>query len=164
MSAIIAITIIAGAIVFAIYGYGAGIIHQVGSLAAFIVGLIGARLLGPAMSMMLNGADEFICAAVIFLVLFTAVMIIVRMLKLTVKMVFLGPVDSLLGAPMGVLKWLLLTSMLLNLFLLKNPETKALDSPVTLWTLKFLPMAVGETQAYYDRLKNVTIEEPQLPG
>lgn len=156
MSALIAIIIIAGAIAFALYGYSAGIINQLGSIAAFVVGFVAARVFGPVFNSLFSNADEFLCAAIVFVVFFTVTMIVVKMLRITVRMMLLGPVDRILGAPVGVLKWLLLTSVVLNLFLLKNPDTKALDASPSQWTLRFLPKVVGVTQSYIDRAKHVT--------
>lgn len=140
---VVALLIIIGAIAFAIYGFDAGIIRQLGSVAACIIGFVGGRLFAPRLAMIL-GIDEFICAAIIFLLLFTTTMMLVKVLRVTISMILLGPIDKMLGAIMGVLKWLVLTSLLLNLLIAENPSAApALSAAPTQWTIGFLPRIFG---------------------
>lgn len=144
---IVNIVIIVGAIAFAFYGFSVGIIHQLGSVAGLAVGFIASRFLGPGVSSALH-VDPLICSALVFALFFLATGILVRVIKGTVHLAFLGSIDKILGAVMGIINWLLLTSLLLNLLVHYKPDTDLVSGKISMFALDFLPSIIGVAQDY----------------
>lgn len=144
---VISLIILAGTLIYAIYGAYRGAIRQLGSVAAFLVGFLGARLLGPRVTAVVE-LPPVVSYVVIFALIFVIVMLLARVLKLTFKMLLLAPVDRLCGALIGAAKWLILASILLNAYLLCDPQTQLLGEKPTQWTLGLLPKLFGLAQTY----------------
>ena len=142
---IINLTLIGGTVAYAAYGAWKGFIPQLGSVAAFLLGFLGARLFGPPVAAQLE-LPLMLCYVVLFAIVFILTTMLTRVLHLTVKMLLLGPVDRLLGAIIGAAKWLLLTSLLINLFLLCAPDTTAFSAPFAQWVRGFAMRLFGLAQ------------------
>lgn len=144
-SEIVNLILIGGTILFAIYGAWKGFIPQLGSVAAFLIGFLGAKMIAPGFAAHLS-LPLMLCYVIAFAILFVLVMMLTKILHLTVKMLLLGPVDRLLGAIIGAAKWLLLTSLLINLFLLCVPDSTACSAPFAQWVTKFAMRLFGLAQ------------------
>lgn len=144
---IVNLTLMVGTVAYAVYGAWKGFIPQLGSVAAFLLGFLGAKLFAPVVAAQLE-LPLLLCYAVLFAIIFVLTMMLCKILHLTVKMLLLGPVDRLLGATVGAAKWLLLTSLLINLFLLCAPESTAFTAPFSQWTAKFAIRLFGFAQNY----------------
>lgn len=144
---IIALTLIAGTIAFAAYGTWRGAIRQIGSIAAFLFAYLGAQLFGHNLAATLS-LPPFLSYCIIFTLIFILVMVLTRILRLTVKMILLGTLDRMLGAIIGAAKWLLLTSLLINLFIMCGVPDRTFASPVAQWVTQFLPRLFGLAQTY----------------
>ncbi len=145
--AIVSTVILAGTAVCAAWGMWRGAICQLGSVAAFLFGFLGARLFGTEVAR-LSGLPQVLCYIIVFALIFVVVMMLARVLKLTVRMLLLGAADRLCGALIGAAKWLLATSIALNLFILCDPHTTALSARPTQWTVELLPRLFGLAQDY----------------
>lgn len=142
---IVNLTLIGGTVAYATYGAWKGFIPQLGSVAAFLLGFLGARLFGPQVAAQLE-LPLMLCYVVLFAIVFIATTIVTKVLHLTVKMLLLGPVDRLLGAIIGAAKWLLLTSLLINLFIMCVPDTTAFSAPFARWVTGFATRLFGLAQ------------------
>lgn len=144
---IVSLTLLAGTVGYAAYGAWRGCIRQLGSVAAFLFGFLGARVFAPTVASALQ-LPQFLCYVVVFALVFMLVIMLARVLHLTVKMLLMGPVDRLLGALIGAAKWLLLTSLLINLFLMCVPESTAFSASFPQWVMRFAPRLFGLAQTY----------------
>lgn len=160
--ALIDIVIIVVFAVSAIVGYRKGFIAQAGALAAIIVAIIACRLLGPAATDMIlprgqegeTSAWTRYSAALfaycgVYIVAYYAVVIVVKMLKLVIHTLLLGPLDSIGGAAVSVFKWFMALSVIANLYLVIWPGGKLLASsrladgkPAT-WIVSLAPSVLG---------------------
>lgn len=139
---IIGWVLIFGTIAYAAYGAWRGAVRQAASVLAFLIGFLGARLFAPSLASGLQ-LPSFFCFALVYALFFTGVMILARVLRLTVKMLLLGPLDRIAGAIVGAIKWLLLTSLLINLLILCAPDTTLFSAPVSRWVADFAPRLFG---------------------
>ncbi len=102
----------------AIRGYSKGLIIELFSLIAFFFGLFGAiKFSGPIAAVFFSESDFYTIGLVgVFIILFIALSVLINMiaklLKKGVDLVFLGWLDNILGAILGILKWGFLVSML----------------------------------------------------
>lgn len=147
LSAWVGVTLIVGTIGFAIYGGWRGAIRQIGSVAGFLFGYLAAQLFAPGVAQQL-ALPTFAVYCLVFALVYVLVMVLCRVLKLTVKMLLLGAFDRMLGAIIGVAKWLVLTSLLLNLFIICGVPDEMFSGRVTQWVIAFLPRLFGLAQNY----------------
>ena len=102
----------------AVRGYAKGLIIELFSLIAFFFGLFGAiKFSGPVTATFFGDSDFYALGLVgVFILLFIALSVLINMvaklLKKGVDLIFLGWLDNLLGAVLGILKWGFLVSML----------------------------------------------------
>lgn len=144
---ILDLLLLGGAVCYAVYGLSAGIIRQLGSVAGLAVGYLASRFCSEPVSQSL-GLSPLICSIGIFVLCYVGVNVIAKVLRKTARMVLLGPIDRILGALFGVLNWLVITSLLLNLFMFCKPDAEALTGRVAQFTLNVLPRALDIAQQY----------------
>lgn len=134
MSAIdITILIVAGAAL--VYGLIKGIINQLASLGGFVLGLIACRIFGDNMAEIMTGilpgtfhsqqAASIVGNIVLFLLVYFTVALIASMAHKLTHAIMIGWLDHLLGGIFSVFKWLLIMSIVLNLWHIITP-----DSPI----------------------------------
>ncbi len=145
-------------IVAAVMGYRRGFISQIGSVAAIIVGIVACRMFGTAVSqwfmpdvgdssMAVYGA-RILGNCLVYVVAYYAVIIVARMLRTVTHAVFLGPLDRIGGAVVSVVKWFLLVSLLLNLYIVLFDDSFLSTShlcggrPVR-WIVELAPKVLG---------------------
>lgn len=136
------VILIGGTLAMGVYGAYRGGIHQIGSVAAFLIAFFVARLLGGSVAEGVH-CPSMVCYAAIFATVFVGVTILTRILRLTVKLLLMGPIDRLLGLLIGAGKWLLLCSFVLNLAILAGLHGAALNTPFATWVVAFLPRLFG---------------------
>lgn len=139
---IISWMLILGTVAYAAYGAWRGAVRQAASVLAFLIGFLGARLFAPPLASALQ-LPSFFCFALVYALFFIGVMILARVLRLTIKLLLLGALDRILGAIIGAIKWLLATSIILNLLILCAPDTTLLLAPFTRWVSGFAPRLFG---------------------
>lgn len=139
--------IVGGAVIFCVIGLVAGIIRQLGSVAALVLGLIAGRLFGADVAAHF-GWNVFVCSAAVAIVVYIVVVLLSKLLRTTIHKLMLGPIDRLLGAVFGVILWLSLSSLALNLLLVFAPDMDFSGSQVGMWTLDFLPWVIGCAAPY----------------
>ena len=133
-------------IVFAaalILGAMKGIVKQLGSFAAVVLGIIACRIFATpatAIAARLLGVSEtdtalnhYTCAiigcAVVFLAVWLLVWLIARLIHRVVTAVKLGPLNSIAGALFMAFKWMLVLSLAFNAWLALSPESPAVAKP-----------------------------------
>lgn len=142
---LIAVVLIAAVI----FGSRRGIIVQVGNLAALVIAILGARVFGPKL-VPLTGenagvAAEAMCYIIAFIVIYVAVWLIARLFRKVVKTVHLGLFDRICGAIFQAVKWLLVLSLVLNVWILVvgKDEMRAEGKPWRGLVIDFAPKALG---------------------
>jgi len=155
------IVIIAVFIASAVIGFRKGLIGQIGSVAAIIIGILACRMFGPqATELIMPAGDEEVnsmpryCATImayagVYIVAYYAVIIVARMLRTVTHTLLLGPLDHIAGAAVSVVKWFMAVSVALNLYIAIFPSTNLaaqsnLDHgrPVK-WIIELAPAAWG---------------------
>ena len=106
-----------------VFGLSKGLIKELMSLAAIVLGIMGARWFEPQVSPWLRNAfdlQEGMAQAVAYLLLFVAIalvlLMVARLLDKFFSAIALGGLNKLLGGVFGALKWALVASVLLNVF------------------------------------------------
>lgn len=106
-------------IIGAIAGYREGFLMELFSFCAIVLGVIGAfKLLGWAILLINDNFDvdkkalPYIAFAVVFVVIVIVVRLIGNMIKLSIDKSFLGRVDQIAGAGLGLLKMAFILSVL----------------------------------------------------
>lgn len=136
-----------GTLGYAIYGGWRGAISQAASVVAFLIGFLGARLFAPSVAEQLQ-LPPFACFAIVYVLCFLGVKLIAKALHLSVKLLLLGWLNRLLGAVIGAIKWLLLTSLVINLLLMCAPDSTLFTARFSQWTAAFAPRLFGLAMNY----------------
>lgn len=154
------IALIVFVIIGAVGGYRQGFLMELFSLAALILGILGAfKLMGIAI-VWLSGQfeiNETILPYVAFAVVFVAILICVRLLgrliKISIDKTFLGRIDQAAGAALGMVKAVFLLSV--GLWILDAldfdlpeqwtaeawllPKIESFAPQVTMWLADYIP-------------------------
>ncbi len=153
------ILIIAVFIASAVMGYRKGLIGQIGSVAAIIIGILACRMFGPQAAAMITPTGEensvshysttLLAYGGVYIVAYYAVILVARMLRTVTHTLLLGPLDRIAGAAVSVIKWFMAVSVVLNLYIAIFPATDLaaksnLDHgrPVK-WIIELAPAAWG---------------------
>jgi len=106
-----------------IFGLFKGLVKELASLAAIVLGIYGAKLLAPAVSDILITKFDFSSKTAIpmaYLLLFIAIgiafLLLAKMLDKLFDSISLGGLNKLFGGIFGGLKYALIISVLLNVF------------------------------------------------
>ncbi len=139
---IISWVLILGTVGYAIYGGWRGAIAQAASVLAFLIGFLGARLFAPGIAAHLQ-LPQFACFTIVYILCFLGVKLIAKALHLTITVLLLEWLNRLPGAIIGGIKWLLLTSLIINLLILCSPETTLFSAPFSQWVAAFAQRLFG---------------------
>ena len=116
----------------AMIGFVRGLVHEVLSLLAWVVGIVALRLFHSPVSEALTGAVGTATAGAVlaFILLFLPSFLLIKLLARSIgkksRSSMLGPFDRVLGAGFGVLKGLLAVTLF---FLLANLATDLIYGP-----------------------------------
>lgn len=144
---VVNVILIGGTIAMAIYGAYRGAIRQVGSIAAFLLAFLASRLFAGKVTGLFEW-PPMISYVLVFATVFICVTILARILRLTVKMLLLGPIDRFFGLLIGAAKWMLLISLLLNLIWACGSHPACLEIPAAQWIGRFAPKLFGLAANY----------------
>lgn len=139
---IINLLLLGGTIGMGIYGAYVGGIRQIGSVAGFLFGYLGAKLFSPSITDLFHW-PPFLSYILVFCTIFICVVILARVLKLTIKMLMLGPVDRLLGLLIGCAKWLLGASLVINFIWMCGFHPVWLAGRIPMWVGAFATRLFG---------------------
>ncbi len=136
-------------------GFTKGVVAQIGSIAALVIGIIAARLLGPTFTALISDSSSAFGVVagygLAFAVAYLAVFVIARILKLTIHSLHLGIIDRLAGAAFKILEWGLVLSIVLNVYILATGD----DSDFNKWTKPWRKVAVDLAPASLGYLTNL---------
>ena len=155
--ALIDILILVLVIVGGAYGFYKGLVSGIGGLIGLVVGIIACRLFGSTFSDAIveafPGAEHYIAVIsayiIIFLVFFFGIKLVALLLKQTLKALSLGGFDRIGGAILGIFKWLLLLSVILNGLYIIAPNmslfhsSHLLDGKIFEFVMRIAPWAWG---------------------
>lgn len=112
----------------AAYGFWKGVIVQVGAVAAILFAVVLCRLGGAWLAGVIAGheavtsTDVIIAKVILFIVGYLSVRFVAGLLKKATHALQMGALDRLGGAVFSVFQWMLVLSLLLNLWFVIKPE------------------------------------------
>lgn len=147
-----------------VFGIFKGLIKEVTSFAAILLGIYGAKLLAPVVSSILVGTFHFSAVTATplsYLILFIAIAVGLLILAKSVEKMFdsmsLGGLNKLLGGVFGALKYALVVSVLLIVvnaidtrFSIISADTKN-NSFLYKPMLKLAPTLWDESKEHYQK-------------
>jgi len=126
-----------------VFGLFKGLIRELTSLAAIVLGIYGAKLFSPLISGFLIHKMDFssrtaqpLSYLLVFVAIALGLMMLARMLDKVFDSMSLGGVNKFLGGLFGAIKYALIVSVLLNVF-------DSLDSKVSLIKEKTKTESIG---------------------
>lgn len=157
------IIIIGVFIASAVMGFRKGLIAQIGSVAAILIGIIACRIFGAQVTEIIvpaqaTGEDvdtmsrwgaTILAYACLYIVAYYAVILVARLLKLVTHTLLLGPLDSIAGAAVSVAKWFMAVSVAVNIYIIIFPGTdltsaaKVCGSRPVAWIIDLAPTVWG---------------------
>ncbi|MDE7443739.1 MAG: CvpA family protein, partial [Muribaculaceae bacterium] len=141
------IVIVVIAVIAAGWGAWKGFIRQLGSFVAILLGIVACHLFGPKVAawleMSLVAAD-----IVLFLVVYIAVMLMSNAIHHASRALCMGPLDRLAGGLLAIIKWAIVASLILNIWLAFDPGSKVRHGVVTPYVVKFAPRLLGYVTDY----------------
>lgn len=109
-------------------GFWRGVIVQVGAVAALFVAVVVCRLFGERLAcVMATGGeapgmlDIVLAKAILFILTYIGVRLLALLLKKTTHALQLGALDRFGGVVYTVFEWMLILSLLINLWLVIKP-------------------------------------------
>lgn len=144
----------------AIGGYREGFLMELFSLAALVLGILGAfKLMGYAIVLLADQFDidetilPYVAFAVVFIAILIAVRLLGRLIKISIDKTFLGRIDQVAGAAIGTVKAVFIISVALwimnaldfdlpetwtgNSWLL--PKVESFAPAITMWLSDYIP-------------------------
>ena len=129
-------------VVSAAYGYYKGILSQMGALAGVLVGIICCRLFAEELTSFMNTTfldpatskassrfmNSVIAQVVLFLAGYFGARWVASLIATVLKTIKLGAVNRFAGAVFAVVQWLVVLSLMLNVWIAIFPETELLKS------------------------------------
>lgn len=136
------IVVMAVVIVAAIYGYYKGILSQMGALAGIIGGVICCRLFGDDLAVFLNNhfadstetrattlfLNNVVAHVFIFVAAYFGTRFLASLMSATLKKIKLGIINRIAGAVFAPVYWLVILSIVLNIWIALFPTTKLVKS------------------------------------
>lgn len=149
-------------------GFRKGLIVELTSLLALILGLVGAYYVskhyGLYIGQWLNWEDEYLRITsflVSFLLIIVVVSFIGKAITKLMDMVALGTINQILGGVFGMLKFALLISILLLLFNVINGEIKLVQQKTLDESFSY-PMLNGLSESVWTKLVDMSQEQDKV--
>lgn len=131
-----------------------GFTQQLGTLAGLVLGILACRVFGPDVAAWFTGmssshptlmtAAAYFC---LFVAVFLGAALVARMIYAILKAVKLGFVNRVAGALFRAALWLIVTSLLINVYLGFEPAQKAaFQNPAKPWrhaVVQLAPKVLG---------------------
>ncbi|MDE6287080.1 MAG: CvpA family protein [Muribaculaceae bacterium] len=128
------IFVIIVALAGAVLGFRKGLIAQAGQIIALMGGIMVCRIFGPQAVAMLSpeipapAADTAIAYALLFIAAYFIILLVARLVRGVISAVHLGVLDRLAGAVFKACVWLLILSVLLNVWAALIPGSDLTDT------------------------------------
>lgn len=122
---VIILAVFAGSVA---YGFYRGVIVQVGAVAAILFAVVLCRLGGYPLSEFIAGdgepssIDVVVAKVIVFVAGYLGVRVVASLFKKVTHSLSLGGLDRLGGAVFSLFQWMLVLSLLLNLWLVIKPD------------------------------------------
>ena len=137
MSAIdvLILAVLAGSV---LYGLKVGLIKQLGSIAGIVLGVLSARIMGDVVGSVLGSLlpDSFAGSesgryaigltgrVTVFAVVYSVTLMLARSVRTLAGLLLMGPLDRALGAVLSMVQWFVALSIVLNVYMAINPDSK----------------------------------------
>ncbi|MDE6270121.1 MAG: CvpA family protein [Muribaculaceae bacterium] len=126
------------ALVGLVLGYRSGLVAQVGQIIGLLGAIVACRMFGPVAMEWLGPRDPSesstaltaVAYAITFLVVYFAVLFVVRLIRGVVRSVHLGVIDRIAGAIFRAFVYLLLFSIVLNVWAVVAPGSDLINTRV----------------------------------
>lgn len=134
--AFIDLVILALAAIGGLRGFFRGLVGGIGGIAGLLIGIVACRLFGStaaaALAATFPDTEHYVTTIsayiAVFLIFYFGIKLVAMLLKETLRMLKLGGFDRLGGAVFGVLKYLLMLSIVLNALYAIAPEASLFHS------------------------------------
>lgn len=148
------IILLAIVIIAAVTGAMRGIVAQIGAIAALLAAIIVCRFFGGTVAdaLVSQGSEHetamrMLCYALVFVATYFGVWLLARLFGAAVSAMHLRPFDRIAGALFRMAEWLIITSVVLNVYFAICPSDEAAYcNPQKPWrsaTVKIAPALVG---------------------
>lgn len=144
------ILILAVVAVGGVIGFSRGLLVQVGSIAALVIGVLAARLFGQQLAGLWGDGSSALDSAagygIAFLIGYAATWLVARMMKKTVHTIHLGIIDRVGGCIFKAFQWGLVLSLALNIYVLatgSDAELRAGNRPWRTAAIDLAPAVLG---------------------
>ncbi len=169
--------IIAILILYSIFrGYNLGLIRQIGALGGILLAILGANFLSPLTELLLNKTGWFhgyvnhkISYLITFLVILFFCKFLTRIMQRFVKMLHLGLPDKWAGVLFCGFKYVLVISVVLNIYDLLQKELDSKDTRIQdnsffyPHIIKVAPFILDLSKyAFQDESENKDISKPKM--
>lgn len=110
------------------YGFYRGVIVQVGAVAAVLFAVVLCRLGGYPLAEFIAGneapssLDVVVAKVIVFIVGYVGVRVVASLFKKATHALSLGGLDRIGGVVFSLFQWMLVLSLLINLWLVIKPE------------------------------------------
>ncbi|MDP4206528.1 MAG: CvpA family protein [Bacteroidota bacterium] len=166
---IVLLVILAGA---AVKGWRNGIISEIVSLGALIVGVWGAILFSHLVASVITsvtGKHSVLLGTIAFLLTFILILVLVHMfgafVESMIKKVALGPVNRALGATFSLMKWAFLLSILFYILNGIDSHSKIISQETKKESLFYSPVVCVAPLTFpflKEEFNDLTSKKPQL--
>lgn len=144
------IIIVVIAVIAASWGAWKGFIRQLGSFVAILMGIVACHLFGPRVAAWL-AMSLVVADIILFLLVYIAVMLMSSAIHHASRALCMGPLDRLAGAILAIVKWAILASLILNVWLAFEPGSKVRNGVVTPYVVKCAPELLGYVTGYLNQ-------------
>lgn len=147
-----AIFVIILVVVSGFLGWRSGLLKQIGRLVGIIAGIAVCRFYGPALVNYFCGTGASVsdtvlytvlCYVLLFILVYVVAILMARMLRGMLEAVHIGVLNHVAGALFNIMEWMLMLSLLLNLWVSLVPTTTLVSDPVFDRVLWFGPFLLG---------------------
>lgn len=151
MSAFTILVLVVAAVAFGL-GFRRGLIAQAGAIIALVGGIMACRIFGPDVIARFGNAETDASAnttvlyAIVFLVAYFVILLAARLIRGVVGAAHLGVLDRLAGGVFKTGVWMLILSVLLNVWAAVAPTSDLTDTrihPERAYVLKIAPAVCG---------------------
>lgn len=151
-----AIFIIIFVLVSGVLGWRSGLLRQLGRVAGIILGIAACRIYGPSLVDHFCGSGASVadtvlytvlCYVLLFIVVYIVATLLAHLVRKILDSVHIGVLNCLAGAVFNILEWLLLLSLVLNLWVSLVPSTALASDPLFDRVLWFGPFLLGSDAA-----------------
>jgi len=155
-----------------VFGLFKGLVKELTSLAAIVLGIYGAKLFAPLISQFLIHTLHFsnkTAIPVAYLILFLAIalglLLVANMLDKVFDSMSLGGLNKFLGGLFGALKYALIVSVLLNVFDALDSRFPIIKAKTKTESFAYKPVLKFAPELWAETKKEKTVDDQKhVPG